>query len=284
MTVAVSLNLSDGVVLGVDSAITLSGIDPTQPNIMQVLKCYENAEKLFQLGSKPVGIAVFGMGNMSSRSIGNYIKEFEIKNPNNVVSNPTPVEDIVEELRKFFLNEYNKSIVPDLERRTGKKFNEIDDKLKPLLGLIVGGFSPNEYLSEVWRILIPAHSNPKSANLRRAKGNFGTDWFATFEPIRRYIKGYDPALMQELQSFFVQLRGQQLNTNEQNQIKQILDKYEYRIPFMAMPIEEGIAHVKFLVELAINHYRFAIGAPIVGGKANIGLVTYKGDQFKVLGG
>ena len=51
-----------------------------------------------------------------------------------------------------------------------------------------------------------------------------------------------------------------------------------------MPIEEGIAHVKFLVDLAINHHRYAVGAPIVGGQARVGLVTYKGEQFKILEG
>ena len=49
-----------------------------------------------------------------------------------------------------------------------------------------------------------------------------------------------------------------------------------------MPIVEGIAYVKFLVEMVINHHRFSIGAPVVGGKIQIGLVTYKGEKFRIL--
>lgn len=54
MTFAISLNLPDGIILGVDSAVTLSG--PTG-----IIKVFENAQKLFQLGEKPVGIAVYGL-------------------------------------------------------------------------------------------------------------------------------------------------------------------------------------------------------------------------------
>lgn len=275
MTVAVSCNLSDGIILGVDSAITLqvSG---------GVAKVYENAEKLFQLTEKPIGIATFGIGNIRARSIGSYLREFEIQDPNKVVSKPATVEDIVEELRSFFLDIYNRTVVIDFESETGKKFDELPDKKKPLLGLVVGGFSHGEYLSEVWRTVIPLHATHKSSQMHRDKGDFGSNWFATFEPIRRYIKGYDPKLLKELMDYFIQLRGSPFSTAEDSKIKEIVAKHEYQIPFVAMPIEEGIAHVRFLVELAINHHRFAIGAPIVGGKTKIGLVTYKGEKFRIL--
>jgi hypothetical protein len=46
VTVAVSCNLSDGVILGVDSAVTV-------PAPQGIVKVYENAEKLFSLGSAP---------------------------------------------------------------------------------------------------------------------------------------------------------------------------------------------------------------------------------------
>lgn len=42
MTVAVSCNLSDGVILGVDSAVTLTN------NKGAIIKVYENAKKLFK--------------------------------------------------------------------------------------------------------------------------------------------------------------------------------------------------------------------------------------------
>src|SRR5687767_8142260 len=78
MTVAVSLNLSDGVILGVDSAVTI-------PGTTGEAKIYENAEKLFQLGERPIGVAIYGLGGLGARSIGSYLREFEITDPNGIV-------------------------------------------------------------------------------------------------------------------------------------------------------------------------------------------------------
>ena len=78
------------------------------------------------------------------------------------------------------------------------------------------------------------------------------------------------------------MRGSPPTSAEDTEITNILDRYEYPIPFNAMPMEEGVAYVKFVVEMVINHHRFATGAPVVGGKAQIGLVTYKGEKFQIL--
>ena len=277
MTVAVSCNLSDGVILGVDSAVTI-------PSPSGIVKVYEHAEKLFQLATTPIGIAIFGLGGIRDRSIGSYLREFEILNPSNVVTSPSSVQDVVEEIRNFFMNIYSSIVIPDIENATKKKFDEIPDVDKPILGFVVGGFSNGQFLSEVWQIVIPQNATPHSAVQSRPPGSFGCNWFASCEPITRYIKGYDPALLNEIMQFISQIQNRQLNPQEVTQLKGILFKHEYQIPFSAMPIQEGIAHVKFLIDLVINHFRFSVGAPIVGGKTQIGLVTYKGDHFQILEG
>lgn len=276
MTVAVACNLAEGVILGVDSAITMND---AQGNVVKV---YENATKLFQLGDKPIGIAMFGLGALGNRNIGTYVREFERLDPGHVVNQDASVEDTVEELRKFFLQRYHDIVVPALEAQINKKFDEIPNEAKPLLGLAVGGFSTKEYLSEVWEIMIPLHITPKSATKWCEQGNFRSVWFALNEPIFRYHKGYDRGLFRELANYIEQLRGTSLNKTETEVIEKILLKYEYQVPFGGMPIREGIAYVRFLVEMVINHYRFSVGAPVVGGKAQIGLVTYKGEKFRIL--
>jgi len=173
-------------------------------------------------------------------------------------------------------------VVPFVEKETGKKFDKIPNNKKPVLGLVVGGFSKGEYLSEVWEILIPFHATPNSAKLCRDKEDFGSNWFSLFAPIQRYIKGIDKRLFEELAKYFTQIRGSNFTNAENKKISQILAKYEYQIPFAAMPMEEGIAHVRFLVEMVVSHHHFAVGPPVVGGKACIGLVTYKGENFQVL--
>jgi len=278
MTVAVACNLAEGVVLGVDSAVTLGD---EQGN---VLKTYEHAVKLFQLGEKPIGLATYGVGALGSRIIGSYVREFEVEDPQQVVTKDATVKGIVEQLRLFFLKRYKNTVVPEMETWTGKKFKDIPDKDKPVLGLAVGGFSAGAYLSEVWEIRIPFHEGVHSATLWCKEGQFRPVWFALNEPIFRYEKGYDRNLVGELKKYFAQLRGSPLTRAEDRAITDILNRYEYPIPFGGMPMEEGVAYVKFVVEMVINHHRFATGAPVVGGNVQIGLVTYKGEKFQILKG
>ncbi len=278
MTVAVSCNLPDGVILGVDSAITVNNAQGL------IVKVYENAEKLFQLGDCPIGLATYGLGTLGSRSIGSYVREFELKDPNKVVSNHISMKDTVEELRKFFLNEYQLTVVPIIEKLKKKDFKDIPDEERPVLGIVVGGFSKDRPLSEVWEIIIPRHQSVNSVTNTRKEGNFGGNWFALYDPIFRYTKGYDRKLIEELTDYFVQLRGSPVTPQEKTAINGILQKHEYHVPFGAMPIEEGVAEVRFLVGLVISHHRFSIGAPVVGGKVRIGLVTYKGERFRIIEG
>lgn len=276
MSVAVSCNLSEGVILGVDSAITVPAVGG------RVAKVYEDAEKLYQFGERPIGIAAFGLGSIEARSIGSYLREFEVQRGKDVVSAKNTIEDIAKALRDFFMDNYLSKIVPPIEKNLGKKFKDIPVKSLPGFGLVIGGFSADAYLSEVWMVHIPGEKKAGQAKQLRAQGHFGTNWIAMFEPIRRYVKGYDDGLLRELMAYFKGLRGSPFSTAEQKQIQNIVKKYEYPIPFQAMPMQKGIEHTRFLVELVINRYLFGVGAPIVGGRVKIGKVSYRGEKFQIL--
>jgi hypothetical protein len=276
MTVAVAANFPDGVVLGVDSAVTINNANG------QVVKIYENAEKLFQIGEKPIGIAGFGLAILGGRGIGSYLREFEVNNPSNIISKPASIQDVVEEIRKFFMQIYRTIVIPELEAQKGKKFEEFEAKEKPVLGLAVAGYSGSSPFSEVWEILIPINETPYSAKQWCKPKEFRCAWFALNEPIYRYTKGYDRDLLVELKKYVGNLRGTPLNPSEVQAIDAIVAKYEYPFPCSVMPLREGIAFVRFQVELVINHHRFSVGAPIVGGDARIGVVTYKGEKFRIL--
>jgi hypothetical protein len=276
MSVAVSCNLADGLILGVDSAVTIN--DPSGG----VAKIYENATKLFQLGEKPIGIATFGLGSLGTRGIGSYVRQFEKENPNEVVTDYCPLDSVVEELRVFFLSLYKEFVADAYEQQTGKKFSDLPVNNRPILGFAVGGYSGGSYLSQVWEILIPIHETPKSATLLRKEGDFGSNWFALNQPIFRYLKGFDRNLLDETCNYLISLLGRQLQPAELAEIQKILAKFEYRVPYFGMPLAQGIAHVRFLVELVISHHKYSLGASVVGGKARIGVVDYKGDRFLIL--
>src|SRR5437016_5136132 len=146
------LQLSDGLVLGVDSAVTRSG------NQGEVSKVFEDADKLFKLKGSRVGVATYGLAAIRSRTIGSFIREFELTDRNADLLSGSPIPDVVEALRSFFMNAY----VGFYEEVFSEKFDKIPDEHKGTLGLIVGGFSPGAFLSEVWQILIPWHSTQRS--------------------------------------------------------------------------------------------------------------------------
>jgi hypothetical protein len=260
----------------VDSAVTIGDIN-------NPYKVYEDAEKIFQMGTLPVGVAIYGAAAFGQRTIGSYLREFEIRNPSGVLDDgKQQVGDIVEELRAFFMGEYAKTMVPMVEAAREKKFEDIPDSERPGLGLIVAGFSPGAFLPEVWNIQIPLHSTTGTPQVVSKDGAIGSAWFASYGPIARYIKGWDPGLMGELLEQLATLRGAPLTEAETGLFESIAQKYEYQIVFDAMPIRRGVDYVRFLVQLVISHHKFAVGASIVGGSPRIGVVTYKGGKFRIL--
>jgi hypothetical protein len=131
-------------------------------------------------------------------------------------------------------------------------------------------------------VLVPLHTGPNSAQMMRAQGDFNTNWYALYEPIDRYLKGYSQPLMNELLAHFETLRGTPLSPQEKKDISALLARHEFVIPIGAMPVAVGIELTRFLVQLVVNHHRFAIGAPVVGGRAKIGKVTYTAARFEII--
>ncbi len=282
MTVAISCNLSDGVILGVDSAVTVVASSDH-------LKIWENAEKLFQIGARPIGAAIYGLAGFGDRSIGSYLREFELSNPGSVLTTENELAAVVEAIRFFLADKYHATIVPAIQA-AGRDFNqELQAGTVPVLGVVIGGYSAGQYLPELWHIIIPYHANPNSAQQRFTRGNIGVTWYSMYEPIVRYINGYDTDLLNELKVYVRGLLARDFTVAENSQMDAITAKFQYTVSFASMPIAQGIEYVKFLVDLAIKHFHFSSGlahAPftekVVGGRAQLGVVTYKGGSFKIL--
>jgi hypothetical protein len=266
----------------VDSAVTVvAGSDH--------VKIWENAEKLFQIADRPIGAAIYGLAGFGDRSIGSYLREFELSNPNGVLTAANDLSSVVEAIRLFLHEKYHATIVPAIQA-AGQDFDQaLQNGTAPALGLAVGGYSTGEYLPELWHVLIPYNADPNSAQQRFDRGHLGTSWYSMFEPIVRYINGFDQQILNELRTYVVGLLGREFTEDEGNQIAAITTKYQYTVSFGSMPIEQGIEYVRFLVNLAIKHFHFSSGfthAPftekVVGGRARLGVVTYKGGKFRIL--
>jgi len=277
MSIAIVCNLSDGVIFGTDSAITVtSSVKAQDPHLGLIVKVYNQAEKVFRVAELPVGIVNFGVGMMEARSIGSYIEEFEatIVEPRKADFEKMMVKDIATEIGKFFYGKYKTSIEDKIKQQaTSRQPDESEQQVRmPVLGLVVAGFSPGDYLAEVFDASIPAVIPSKQPNIIRQQGNFGSNWFGNFLPISRLIKGMDPGLVNKVIDYFVKERGMSFTDNDRVKLQAIVGEFENQIPYAAMPLKEGVEHVQFLLDIVIGITRWVVGAPICGGPTSIGVV------------
>ena len=252
MSVCVAFNLSDGVVIAVDTATTITDANGS------ISKVFLDSDKLFQLGNLKVGIATYGVAALHGRTIGSYVREFSL-DPTNGDLEELDLRTIVERLRVFFFGHY-KSFAESIHQ---VPFDEIPVGAKGNLGLVVGGFSAGSFQSELWEIVIPVHDVPHSAHEIYPVGNFGYAWFASSMPINRYLKGFDVGLIIALENTFTAILERKLTAEETQKLIAVFGEYEYHIKTDGMPIQSGIACAKFLVDFVLGHYRFAETHPIV---------------------
>jgi len=277
MTIGIVANLSDGAVLGADSAITITGRAELPQGVHQgVLKVYNEAEKVYQLAELPIGIMSYGMAMMGKRTIESYVREFEAEGDNREKIKGEKLQDVAERLRGFFNGKYKEIIGPELEGNLQTPYEEIPPNKKPLLGIVLAGYSPGESLSEVWEVQIPYHRGKEDLKNVRGRGEFGTNWFGQYFAITRFLKGFDPSLMNDVVGYFAKKYQIEVDAQVSEEVSQVIGKHEYRIPFDAMPLIEGVDHVRFLLDIVINQYRYVIGAPVCGGNIRIAVVTNKG--------
>lgn len=271
VSICVAFNLSDGVVIAVDSATTMSDA------FGSTTKVFLDADKLFQLGDLKVGIATYGVAALDGRTIGSFIREFSLRQSNDDLPS-LAIREIVERLRMFFFENYRLFA----EKLYGAPFEQMPAEMKGALGLVVGGFSSGAFQSELWQISIPLNADPYSATQWAVPGETTFVWFASALPITRYLKGIDPTLSIKIRQIFEDILGRPLSIDEQASFQTALDEHEFRIQVGGMPVQSGIACARFLVDFVLGHYRFAETHPIVGGKAKIGVVAYDHSGFKLL--
>lgn len=264
MTIAITLKVHDGLVLGSDSATTLIG--PVGPNGEQaVVNVYNNANKVFNLcKGLPIGGMTWGAGSIGVASISTITKDLRKRfmdpthawhlDPGNY-----KMEDVAKRTREFF---YDELYTPTYA----------NSPIKPSMGFLVAGYSAGEGLPEEWLIEINngACQPPK---LIRQQGETGMSWYGEPEAITRMILGYSPALPRILGQMGI----------PQQQIAPAIDiiRQNLAVPFVQapMPIQDAIDLAEFLIHTTIMYSRFAPGAKTVGGPAELAAIT-KHEGYK----
>ncbi|MFQ5874863.1 MAG: hypothetical protein ACE5JL_13855 [Dehalococcoidia bacterium] len=247
MSVVASVKVHDGIVLGAESMTQIWGSDPS--GAAGIIKTYQHAQKLYQIADLPVGVMTYGIGNIGPRSIGSFISEFSSH-----VDQFTNVEKIGIDLSDFLKGVHQET------------FGKLPQEKQPKLGVFIGGYSPNNPLAEEWEFALPGQEVPKRV---RPDDNFGASWRGVAVPFTRLYRGVDPRLREELGKKGI----------DEEAFRKLRDQFTSPIVFDAMPIQDAIDFVVFVLETTINMARFEVGMPSCGGPLWVATIT-KQDKFE----
>jgi|GEM_PF-1222043 len=278
MTIAVACNLADGLIIGADSAVTVQGaVNTPQGRQEGILKVYNDAEKVFSFYSLPVGIVTYGLSLLKQRTIQSYIRQFEHEHTVKDVLE-WKLEKIANEIWTFFNDKYRESFASALEEKHQKGFDEIPTNDRPGIGFMIGGYSPGEYLSELWEVNVHSQTSEEGVHVLRSPGTFGSNWRGEIEGVRRLHKGFSFQHLDAVISNILDFYNVEMQPELLKKIQTIVNEAEYQIPWDGMPLQEGIDYVKFCLDIMINQTKFVIGAPTCGG--NVRLAVIQHDRFE----
>jgi hypothetical protein len=262
VTIAISVQVHDGVVLASDSASTLTDARPGPDNIVNV---YNNANKIFNLRKGlPIGGMTYGAGSIGASSISTLVKDIRQLFTDDTSSqwkideaNYT-VEGVAKKTQEFLIDCWSKAI-PGLTKGS-------------LMGFTVAGYSAGAPLSEVWNFEIKdGVSQPPQ--LVTAQGVPGVHAAGDPEVFSRLVLGHGLKLGDALVKGGV----------DPSAIGAVIDalRAEMHVQLFEapMPIQDAIDFAEFLVDATAQFTRFKRGAATVGGPTESAVIT-KHEGFK----
>ncbi len=250
MTIAAAYLVSEGVVLGADSASSVFMPTPAGPGVLQVL---HHAQKVFQVGEKSrFGVCSWGagsIGNISHRSI---IAQLADK----IDDKATTVEQAANELC---------SLVKPLASVASKTMSDF------FVGYNLGGWNPSSHEPECFRVEV------NKSDGKVIKQQLGLCSFSGMPQFfARVFRGYDPRLMQNLINNLKALP-------EVSAIEGFDEKYEKAFEmasrplaaegFKDLPIREAIDFVYSYLHITVKATKFMFGAPLCGGPIEVGFIS-----------
>jgi len=268
MSIVVVVKVSEGLVLAADSAATLTGRIQEPDGVKEgVLKTFYNARKLLQIGDFSIGVLTWGNAFIEPRTVESHICEWEQNQPwwRLKAEGTKPyghgygsVRGCANELFQHVKSAYDRA------------YSNLADHDRPVLGMLVAGYSPGSFFPDIWRFILPQDTEVHDQRPDRdGKPDFGASWFGLTEPIVRLHFGRDERA--------VKLICEKLNI-EEGAAREALQPLEYPIPFAQMPLQDAIEYAHYLVTVVVGRYRFVLGPELCGGEIDIAAITQ--NEFK----
>ncbi len=265
MTIAISLKVSDGIVLAADSATTVA--EPTA-----VLNVYNNANKVFNLRKGlPIGLITWGLGSISGASISTLAKDLRRRlagdSPGHeewkLDRDTYAIAQVAEQVKRFMY-----------EEKYSVAQNSLPDGGQlPSLGFIVAGYSAGSDHGEEYHLDL-GPGGCSGPTLLREPHETGASWGGQPEALERLVNGSSGLLPQILAT--------DLGVDPADiPAKMQLIRAKTSAPFVnsAMPLQDAIDLVEWMVDVSINWSRFMPGFPVVGGPIESAAIS-KHEGFK----
>lgn len=258
MTIAIALKVGDGVVLGADSASTLTAGS-------SVVNVYFNAEKVFNLcKGLPIGAVTYGLGTLETRSMAVLSKElrerFTPGGPWELKKGRFEMKDVVARMEEFFYRErYQKEWPRTVKDQSGKDVTVFAE-----MGFMVAGYSAGKRESEVWTFEIDG-AGKSTVNEVFPVGLTGIEARGQPEALLRLLNGWSPRIHEGLVRSGIPAAD--ALTFLQSQAMEPLVQ-------PGMPIQDAIDLVRYLIEVTAGFVRFIPGAPSVHEPIDIAALTY----------
>lgn len=247
VTICISVRVAEGLVFAADSIVTLEGRiqQVGQSSPQQFVQTFESASKVTQVCDFPIGFMSWGLAGIAGRSIQSLVMEFEYSYAGASETPDHTVQTIAQDLVNFLVARY------DAEHSQGR----------PVLGVLIGGYSDKQFFSEVYSCDI--HQG-NTIHLIRQPQEFGVNWYGQTDALGRLISGFDEAAIQELVN-----RGADKGIVEQ----WVTDRAaELPILFEGMPIQDAIDFADYACNVVIGRWRFGLGSQSCGGAIDIAVI------------
>lgn len=261
MSICVLVKVGEGLVLASDSASAVAGA-PVTPNGKQgpqgILKVFFNANKIFQIRKLPVGVMSWGAGAFQERTVASLVEEFE---------NLDEVKKISRQ--NLDIKELSNELWKSMKQKSDDIFNNIPTKGRPKTGLLVCGYSKDNFFPEEYAMIIPTEKASRIRPDRNGKPDFGANWYGLTDAIIRFHHGRDDRVFEVLKNIGI-------DQKEIDNFKEKITKdIQYPVLFQAMSLGDAINYAEFVVQLTIARFRFVVGAELCGGPIDVAVITRK---------
>jgi hypothetical protein len=268
VTIAISIKITDGLILASDSASTVSG--QGADGQLQVLNVYNNAVKIFNLRKGlPIGAVTWGAGSIGAASISTIIKDLRRRFAGDDPDHPEwelkpesyKVLDVALRLKEFVFDELYAPTMAQFKNQ------------KPSLGFIVGGYSAGAALAEEYKIDVE-DGVCNGPQILRGPPQLGVTWAGEPEALNRLILGVSGSLGRVLE--------EALNIEPSkvpSSMAEIHSRLQAPVIIPGMPLQDAIDLAEFMVDTTIRFSRFVPGPPTVGGPIEIAAIS-KHEGFR----